>query len=143
MALLRDGERSTYFQQDGRALRFACLVLLTLVVSVAMASARDMHQLGTGGSQLTLRPDGLALTAQLPVGNVGASYSGDISASGGIAPYRYSLAQGYLPKGLTLNSSTGLVSGTPMLAGTTWGWVEVTDARRVTGLLQIHVAVGS
>jgi hypothetical protein len=45
---------------------------------------------------------------------VGSTYAGfTATASGGTSPYTYSVAAGTLPSGITLNSSTGVVSGTP------------------------------
>ena len=45
---------------------------------------------------------------------VGSTYAGfTVTASGGATPYTYSIASGALPAGITLNSSTGAVSGTP------------------------------
>src|SRR5207302_1042458 len=54
-------------------------------------------------------------TASLPAGTQGSSYSTGLAASGGIAPYSWS-ATG-LPAGLSLNSGTGQISGTPSTAG--------------------------
>lgn len=48
-----------------------------------------------------------------------AFYAGfTVSAVGGTAPYTFSIASGALPAGVTLNSSTGEVSGTPTETGT-------------------------
>ncbi|MFN7564995.1 MAG: putative Ig domain-containing protein, partial [Prosthecobacter sp.] len=49
----------------------------------------------------------------LAIGYVGASYSQALSTTGGTTPYTYSITSGTLPAGLTLNSTTGLISGTP------------------------------
>ncbi len=49
----------------------------------------------------------------LPNGMVGVPYLQSISASGGNTPYTYALSTGPLPAGLTLNTSTGEISGTP------------------------------
>jgi len=47
-------------------------------------------------------------------GSVGTAYSQSLSASGGTSPYNsWTLTAGTLPAGLTLNSATGLISGTP------------------------------
>ncbi|MFK0688023.1 LamG-like jellyroll fold domain-containing protein [Mesorhizobium sp. IMUNJ 23033] len=51
-----------------------------------------------------------------------------VTATGGTAPYTFSVHAGTLPTGITLNSSTGLVSGTPTTIGTSTGIViRVTD----------------
>ena len=51
------------------------------------------------------------------VTEVGQLYSQTNAASGGLGPYTYSLSSGTLPAGLTLNSTSGTVSGTPTTAG--------------------------
>ena len=47
--------------------------------------------------------------------------------SGGTAPYVWSVTAGSLPPGLTLNTSTGVVSGTPTTTGSYPATVRVTD----------------
>ncbi len=53
------------------------------------------------------------VTSSLPSGQVGTAYSATLAASGGTSPYSWSLTSGTLPAGLTLNASTGAISGTP------------------------------
>jgi hypothetical protein len=52
----------------------------------------------------------------LPSLAVGTSYSQTLQASGGTAPYNWSVAFGSLPNGIAL-SSTGVISGTPTASG--------------------------
>ncbi|MBV9772077.1 MAG: putative Ig domain-containing protein, partial [Bryobacterales bacterium] len=55
--------------------------------------------------------------ANLPGGATNQSYAATLSASGGIPPYTWSITQGALPAGITLNASTGLLSGASTAAG--------------------------
>ncbi len=70
-------------------------------------------------------------TTSLPAGTVSQPYKTKLKATGGNAPYTWSLVKGdgTLPSGLTLNSSTGKISGAPTGTGTTNFVVEVTDTK--------------
>ena len=53
------------------------------------------------------------LTAFFYINSLISTYTTFTSVTGGTAPYTYFIKSGTLPTGLTLNSSTGVVSGTP------------------------------
>jgi hypothetical protein len=53
----------------------------------------------------------------LPSASVGASYQDTLSVSGPRPPYSFGVSQGQLPAGLSLDSSTGSISGVPTRAG--------------------------
>nr|WP_230583988.1 putative Ig domain-containing protein [Xanthomonas arboricola] len=63
----------------------------------------------------------------LPPAVRGSAYNQVLTASGGIAPYRYSIASGTLPAGLTL-ANDGTLSGTPTTQGTSSFTIAVADA---------------
>jgi hypothetical protein len=67
------------------------------------------------------------ITSACPNGTVGTAYSCQLTASGGAAPYTWSITAGTLPSGLSLNTSTGTVSGTPAASGTSNFTPQVTD----------------
>jgi hypothetical protein len=63
---------------------------------------------------LTIAPETLAITTtSLPNGQVGSAYSTTLTATGGTAPYTWSLISGTLPDGVSLNAPTGAIAGTP------------------------------
>jgi hypothetical protein len=69
-------------------------------------------------------------TTSLPVGTVGTAYSATITAGGGtsVAPYNYFNPSPGLPGNLTLNESTGRISGTPQTAGNYDPGFQATDS---------------
>ncbi|WP_199140791.1 MBG domain-containing protein [Pedobacter sp. ASV12] len=73
---------------------------------------------GTRSYTVVAAPPVTAVTpTTLSAGTVGNAYSQTVSASGGIAPYNYAITAGSLPAGITLNNSTGVLSGTPTAGG--------------------------
>jgi hypothetical protein len=71
-------------------------------------------------------------TLSLPNGSIGVAYAQTLQASGGTPPYTWSLASGSLPAGLTLNPTTGSISGTPTAGGPFAITVMVTDSASQT-----------
>jgi uncharacterized repeat protein (TIGR03803 family) len=55
-------------------------------------------------------------------------YSQQLSTTGGDVPYTFSVSAGALPSGLSLNPSTGLLSGTPTATGMFSFTITVTDS---------------
>ncbi|HWR53098.1 MAG TPA: Ig domain-containing protein [Bryobacteraceae bacterium] len=66
-------------------------------------------------------------TESLPSGTTGQPYSTQLAATGGAAPYVWSVASGTLPQGLSLNAENGVISGTPGAAGASDVRIRVTD----------------
>jgi len=63
----------------------------------------------------------------LPEGKVGTAYSTPLAATGGMPPYFWSIYSGSLPSGLVLQK-TGVISGTPTIAGTYSFQMSVIDS---------------
>jgi hypothetical protein len=83
----------------------------------------------SGSTTLTVQPVALVITTtSLPNGIQNQPYSATLAATGGTAPYTWSLANNtVLPAGLNL-SSGGQITGTPTVVGTGTFTVQVQDA---------------
>ena len=77
---------------------------------------------------INVQPPIAISTDSLPAGSTGASYSGGVAATGGVAPYSWSTISGSLPPGLTLDPSNGNIVGRPVTAGSFAFTVQATDA---------------
>lgn len=70
----------------------------------------------------------------LPVITQGQSINQTITATGGVAPYQYTITAGFLPPGVTLDPATGVISGSPTVPGIYFFVVTATDAQLCTGI---------
>ena len=84
-------------------------------------------------------------TASLPAGTTGTAYNQTLAATGGMTPYTWSVTSGSLPVGISLNASTGAVTGIPTVSGTSSFTVQVTDANnvKITKALSIVINAGT
>jgi hypothetical protein len=83
----------------------------------------------------------LAITTNsAPPATIGTPYSLAVSAGGGAGTRKWSIASGQLPPGLTLNASTGAITGTPTLAGVYEFRLRVSDGSRL-GTRQFTIPV--
>src|ERR1022692_3638931 len=71
----------------------------------------------TGNCGIAIAPAPVMLACPANAGQVGAPYVSALAATGGVPPYTFSFTAGWLPPGLTLNSSAGAIGGTPTTAG--------------------------
>jgi len=106
-----------------------CLKVLNLtslaVTTIAsnIPSADDVAPLvGNGAPALTIP------TTALPGATVGSPYSAAVVANGGSTPYAWTVVSGALPAGLSLNGTSGAITGTPSASGTFSFTARVTDS---------------
>lgn len=91
-------------------------------------TASQVFTLSVSAPTLTLAPAAGTLNA-----TYGVAYSQQYTAGGGTPSYTYSISAGALPPGLSLNTGTGLLSGTPADTGSYNFSVRVRDNTTGTG----------
>lgn len=123
--------------------RSAVFALLMLLAGSAL------HAQQTATQPLTLNVTGTPVTitnTTLRNGVATVAYVNETAqATGGFGPYTFSVSTGVLPAGLTLNGTTGVISGTPTTAGSTTFTLRATDSQSpgVSGTKQFTIIVYS
>lgn len=79
----------------------------------------------------------------MPPALAGESYSHLVPVRNGTPPYRFSVASGRLPPGLSLGRATGLLSGAPSVPGVTSLLLAVRDADGRKARRKVDLLVGS
>ncbi len=82
----------------------------------------------TASCSIVISPPAITLACATSTGQVGVAYSSALVATGGVPPYTFSITSGSLPPGLTLNPSTGAITGTPTTYGTFNFTAKVVDS---------------
>ena len=73
------------------------------------------------------------VTTVLPAATAGTPYTATLAAQAGNPPYTWAITSGSLPAGLTLDPTTGVISGTPTGSGTSAFTATVSGATNWTG----------
>jgi hypothetical protein len=121
-----NSSRVNVFGLPIRSILTYVLVGFCLILSGCAGLAEER---GTGATKpVTPLEISLPGSSYLPSGGENSAYSATLAASGGTTPYTWSLSSGQLPAGLTLASSSGLISGIPTESGTFSFTVVVKDS---------------
>jgi hypothetical protein len=100
----------------------------TLNITRPLLATTDYFYSFRGGKLVgATPPPPLTLTCPTATAQVGVAYSSALTAAGGVTPYTFSTT-GSPPAGLTLNSGTGALTGTPSTAGAVTFTAKVVDS---------------
>src|SRR5262249_16162371 len=75
--------------------------------------------------------------------SVGDTYTSTLAVSGGSPSYQFSIVSGSLPPGVTLNATTGVISGKPTSAGTYTFTAKVKDSKGNTDTTTCTIVVNN
>ncbi|WP_374947808.1 beta strand repeat-containing protein [Agreia sp.] len=78
-----------------------------------------------------------------PSGQVGVSYSTQLTVTNGTSPFTWSVSSGSLPPGISLGASTGLLSGIPTAAGSYPITVRIVDASGQTASKAVTLVIAA
>jgi beta-glucosidase-like glycosyl hydrolase len=106
-------------------------------------SATNAVGTGTGTLTLTVKPPPpvVSATPAPSAGTVGTAYSYQVTASS--SPTSYALASGSLPVGLSLNTTSGLISGTPTTAATSTFGITATNSTGTSSAVSFSITINA
>src|SRR6202051_3099039 len=114
-------------------------VMLLAAVTLLTTSCGTLAQ--ANGVQKEATVSHLNVYGRLPVGKLNEAYNAVFAVGGGSFPYYFSVKTGTLPPGISLNPTTGRLSGQPTATGTFSFEVIVTDSPRLEQGSQIFSLV--
>jgi len=106
-------------------------------VKVTDSEGRSLDYAANFGIAARLKVGTLALKP----GKVGRSYRSKVTALGGVAPRKWKITLGPLPKGIRFDRTTGILSGIPTKAGRYRLTFQVTDGLKVVASKRLRIDV--
>jgi len=128
IALAEDVRTQRFGRNAALHLWLVIMMLVQLVAGCAGAiSSSGTHQNLPPAAEPVVVPIAIK-SSSVATGQVNTSFAFVLTATGGIAPYTWSVSAGSLPIELGLNASTGQIGGTPTQGGTFPMTIAVKDS---------------
>jgi len=90
----------------------------TVAVTLTDSSGATVNATVTKIVTITINPTPTIVTTSVPEAVVNQPYSQTIAMAGGTAPYTWQITSGSLPPGLSFDTGSGIISGTPTTPST-------------------------
>lgn|GEM_PF-4591364 len=120
-------------------------LFLVTVLGDFMWPGDQLQQISSDTTITTVVPNDLVLSGTLPGGVVGTPYSAALVLSGTAYGPQWSITNGSLPPGLTIDPATGVISGTPSAPAIVTFTVNVVDTfgRSAQSVQNVNVSFSS
>ena len=128
------------FMQTGYGQGYLQMLAPRLIANVAVVAGGGAL-MGFGLLGLTYPTPLQITTSTLPGGTHAVAYSQTVKALGGAGAYAWTITAGNLPTSLTLGATTGVIAGTPSIAGTYYFTVMVADVLGSTNKMNYQVVI--
>ena len=116
-------------------------VTTTQMATITATSDADSRE--TGSVRIILNAPPQISTTSLSSGTTGTMFSQTVAEAGGTAPFTWAISSGAIPAGLSLDTGSGAITGTPTLGGT-WNFtIEVTDADSISAVANLALTINS
>ena len=116
------------------------LTLTNSLTFKAKAFKSGYNDSATATASYTITTPTITTPSQLVDAPVQKTYRTSLQATGGAAPYRWSVVASGLPAGLKLSTS-GVITGTAKTAGSATFTIQVTDAKKGTARQEFNLQV--
>ncbi len=109
---------------------------------VAMPGGARVETMASGSDDTLVVLDDLSVAnSSLPADELGLPYSAQAQRTGGAAPYTWSAAG--LPPGLSINRTSGAISGTPTTPGTYTATITPTDSAGIEAPTPLTITINT
>jgi hypothetical protein len=135
--MVRQSRILSQFMSTNYGQKYLQFILPFLVGNVTIVAGTVNEDLTFAGnvSPLSITTESLAATS------LGFNYSQTLVARGGVAPLAWTISDGTLPVGLSLDGATGIISGVTTVVGTKNFTVTVTDRNGTTAFMNYELVV--
>ncbi|MDI1463405.1 fibronectin type III domain-containing protein [Catellatospora sp. KI3] len=115
----------------------------TYTFRVAAINAAGTGPESAASAPVTVNAPPALTFAPPPAGKAYTAYRHQLTVEGGTSPYTWSVSAGSLPDGISLAPATGVLSGTPTVAGSFSFTVRVTDAVGQSATRQVTLVLAA
>ena len=115
----------------------------TYTFAVTVNDANTLHSSKTLRITVTSTGKPVITTSSLPAGTVGSQYSAQLAVKLSNAPFAWSVVSGTLPAGLSLDATTGAISGVPTSATTAGLTFKVIGGNKLSTTASLPLTVNA